>query len=324
MDAALLKNEVQALINQEPRTWVQISCILDAVASSEYWKQDHSSFTAWVQWVAEKRNIKPATLWRYLSAGRYYNTFKHKSNLTIKTVPLCDLPISVSPENLEILSKLERVVAPDVFAELAEKVLAGSVKRSFLRIQWEAYSRQFDMPSNRGRGVKSNLGSPLVLMNDLKIYLANIMTAFHTYAPTWTGCKDSDAYRIFTDISLPRLEKGLTVNCECVAAIKHQEDLHKKIDLHGVRIYNFINFENPKLDLLINENPQSYFDCYSKYLNFVWWLLPPYYEGTMAFPEEAGILVYNDSKIEVLRSAKRCQPQPEFSDALLRQLMFEK
>ncbi len=309
MNTATLKKQIQAILNHELKTWGEISCVLDQVASTEVWRHEKASYTAWVQGLAEEMGTNPQTLWRYLSSGRYYNSLLKNNIQTTEQVLLQDLPNIVSPENLEILSKIERVAPPDVFCELLEKVVTAKITRAKLRIVWESYRSECDAPSNRGRGAPA-----VSFLNSLGTYRAKVMSVIRLDQPTWTGHDKIDAYRLHSDIKIPKSGTRAQVKFDGVAVIKHHQGKNEIIDVHGVTVYTSG----------VQERPKVYFDRYAQYVNYLWWVLPAGFESFDIVPDDVGTLIINNSKIVVVRQAKRCKPCPEFSEVLLRELLFSK
>ncbi len=119
--------DLKALAEGQQRSWPRLATLLEEVDRSEYWRERAGSFTEWLEEFAEAMTLKPATLWRILSAGRFYASLR--SDLAgngISAPPLDALPASVSPEALELLAKLGRVAPSDVTNEIAARVLAGT------------------------------------------------------------------------------------------------------------------------------------------------------------------------------------------------------
>lgn len=125
-DHDFLAREIAALTQGQSRSWAHIGYLLDRIDQTDYWRNEAKSFTEWLKGHAESLGLKESTLWRYLTAGRYY--IKLREALTGRGVscpPLGELPDKVSPENLELLSKLARVAPDNALQRLAEQVISG-------------------------------------------------------------------------------------------------------------------------------------------------------------------------------------------------------
>jgi len=64
-------------------------------------------------------------MWRYLASARYFETLR--DDLTKRGIAcpqLVDLSTTVSPENLELLAKLERAAPSEAYMEIATSSLS--------------------------------------------------------------------------------------------------------------------------------------------------------------------------------------------------------
>jgi hypothetical protein len=93
-------------------------------------------------------------LWQYLAAVRIYEQLR-------KSIPdgETDYPAiqhfkgNISPENLELLSRIGRVAPEDMFVPLARRTLDGNITRSELRSIWQSVRPVLGDRTARGRGV---------------------------------------------------------------------------------------------------------------------------------------------------------------------------
>ena len=104
-----LEKNVAALVQRRTSSWALIGMILDQVDREKYWARDARSFSEWMRSFAPRIGMNESSLWRYLSASRYYQKLRKDLDLG-KDRSLARLAESVSAENLELLEKLERVV----------------------------------------------------------------------------------------------------------------------------------------------------------------------------------------------------------------------
>ena len=92
-DHDFLAREIAALTQGQSRSWAHIGYLLDRIDQTDYWRNEAKSFTEWLKGHAESLGLKESTLWRYLTAGRYY--IKLREALTGRGVscpPLGELP----------------------------------------------------------------------------------------------------------------------------------------------------------------------------------------------------------------------------------------
>src|SRR5215471_8241654 len=98
-----LAREVAALIKRQTHSWAEVGWILDQVEREKYWAGDAQSFSEWLKSFAPKIGMKEASLWRYLSASRYYRKLrKDFQGRNLPAPPLPKLPDTISAEHLEI------------------------------------------------------------------------------------------------------------------------------------------------------------------------------------------------------------------------------
>ena len=162
-------------------SWGVAASVLARTESNAAWEGEAESFTEWLRMMASESGTAESTLWRYLGAGRYY--LKLASTLKAKGLPTPSLKTvsrTVSPESLEILSKISRAAPESVFLDIAVKLLDGSVTRAALRRTWSAYRPVLEGRTARGGGARTprvNHGTPetkeSVLMATVKAALAD-------------------------------------------------------------------------------------------------------------------------------------------------------
>jgi hypothetical protein len=200
-----LANEVAALIRRQPRSWAQVSWILDQVERTGYWQGRAQSFSEWLESTAPKIGVKPSSLWRYLSAGRYYQKLRPVLRArNIPCPPLEKLPETVSPENLEILAKLERVVPRKPFQHLGERALSGSVARHELRDIWKTYRHVLEGRTARGRGTAKPRVNPADARQIEMQRQATTLTTLMSSGPQWMGIDNPYFYYAMSEVSIPK------------------------------------------------------------------------------------------------------------------------
>lgn len=197
-----IEKELSLVEKGEERSWGNLFLLLDSIDQTRFWLRDADSFTRWIETNALQLHTKPAMLWRILSAGRFARQVAERFKEKGIVVPsLEEMPDSISPENVEILSKLDRVTPDDTFSELSRRVFAGEVKRSELRGVWETYRPTLGGKTARGRGVvapRLNQQDPVQYRSLME---AVILGSFQTAEPTWTGIKSPSVYKVFVHVN---------------------------------------------------------------------------------------------------------------------------
>lgn len=230
-----LRHEITAIVSGEHWTWAQIGHLLDRVDKSGYWQSESSSFTAWLKERAGEFGVKESTLWRYLTAGRYYVQLrKSLSHRQVTCPPLENLSDTVSPENLELLSKLSRAAPDEVIQELAVKVIHGDITRAELRTTWQAYRPVLD-----GRTARGGIDVPCINLNDRNQWHsqleAMVLTTLSTASPEWTGVVKPEVYELIMYSSpLNRPTNHLSIVFDAVVVVR--ENSHASLKIHGIEI----------------------------------------------------------------------------------------
>lgn len=203
-------NELAALVRGKPRSWAQVGWVLDQAERTGYWEGRAQSFSEWLTSTSSKIGMKDSSLWRYLTAGRYYQKLRETlQGRNIPCPPLEKLPETISPESLEILAKIERAAPKTLFEDVGERVLCGSVTRHELREIWKTYRPVLEGRTARGRGMTApriNPGDERQLEMQKE---ATALTALMSAGPEWTGIKDAQFYYTIGDVPVPKtgLEK---------------------------------------------------------------------------------------------------------------------
>jgi hypothetical protein len=201
-----LEKKIAALHGRSTVPWSTVGLLLDEVDRERFWARDARSFSEWMKSLAPRMGVNESSLWRYLAASRYYQKLQ-KEFAGIDRVPTSQqLPVSISAENLEILQKLERVMQPKEFKELAGRVLHGGVTRGELRELWQTYRDILAPPTARGRGAvppRVDSGNLDQLQRE-----ARTLTTLLNASSDWTGVTRPEFYRTVRDAPLPA-EVGL-------------------------------------------------------------------------------------------------------------------
>ena len=153
MTKSQITQQINAIQNGKQIPWGQLSILLDSVEKTKYWKPDSESFTNWIETNAHIFGAKPTTLWRVLSSGRYVECLRNSNKLDQCQIPSpSELTKAISPENVEILAKLERVLPEEKFKKVAHDVLSKKATRADLRAMWQNHKAILAGRTARGAG----------------------------------------------------------------------------------------------------------------------------------------------------------------------------
>jgi hypothetical protein len=303
-----LEKEVAALAQRRTRSWALIGMTLDRVDRQKYWVRDARSFSEWLKSFALRIGMNESSLWRYLSASRYYQKLRKNLNLKGHSPSLVMLSEIVSAENLELLEKLERVVPKKEFEEVARRVLGGNVKRSELRRLWKTYRPVLTGRTARGKGVAAPRVDPKDREQLILQTAARGLTTLMSAGPEWTGIQNPEFYRTIREVILPKsvdLEprliydpnKGLQYRAafDMLAVVRQSVD--SAVMLFGVQIFSLI------------ENPSA-LGSIAKYCDRLWVALvgKEKIPDTVRLPKFVGILRVEVGGIKVEHKARNDYP----------------
>lgn len=310
-----INRDLIALAKGEVRTWAQIGKLLDEVDHSGYWRTSAGSFTEWLKAISPSLKLKEASLWRYLTAARYYQEI-HKTlidkNVTIP--PLDELFENVSAENIEILSKLARVTPDDVFLRLAKQVAAGTITRAELRETWLAYRPVLSGRTKRGKGVavpKINPADPNQFNSMLE---AQVFTALSASGSEWSGVEHPDHYQLFMQVS-PELPTDVRKRFTFDAVVTLRARNSDPLVFHGIEIKGSC-FSSSTYDLLEHQTP---------YCDFLWIAThgSTIQLDMIHMPEHVGLMVAVGNGIQVIRLAQRTKQSGRYTGELAKGLLLK-
>ena len=192
-----LQKEIEKVVQRRTSSWTLIGRILDQVDHEKDWAYNARSFSEWMKSFALSIGMNESSLWRYLSAIRYYDKLRNDLNLR-KELPDC------SAESLELLEKIERVVPKKEFEEVAGRVLGGGVKRNELRELWKTYRPILTGRTARGKNVIAPRVDPMDREQRILQTEARVLTTLMAAGPEWTGLHDPQFYHPMREVVLPR------------------------------------------------------------------------------------------------------------------------
>src|SRR6266568_7460961 len=99
----------------QTRKWGKRAAALLRIEKDQLWRPKYASISEFIIKHAEEIGEHPQTLWRELSAGRYYNELGEAQSALGRNFPKLDGPgLLASAESLEIVRKISRVAPIEV------------------------------------------------------------------------------------------------------------------------------------------------------------------------------------------------------------------
>lgn len=293
-----LTRAIDLFASVEERPWSQVGSLLNQVEVTNHWHGKASSFSDWLRSFAQTIGLGEASLWRYLASARYYEKLQQTLNgRGVPCPPLKDLPAKVSPESLELLSKLERVAPNEQLQSIAARVVNGAITRAELRRTWEAYRPALAGRTARGKGVDAPTIDPYDTVQFQSVLEAQIITTLSSADPAWTGIIKPECYEIFHNVQ-PEFAQSERERFEFDAVVVSRAKKFDQLDFHVIEIRGN-HVANPKVGALLERQFQ--------YCHFFWLALDARSQGTGShvLPDSVGLLVAKEGSIRVLRPAKR-------------------
>lgn len=286
-----------ASIRRRKSAWGEISHYLQVVEQTNLWSENANSFSEWMRAHSQFFEVKESTLWRYLTAGRYYNQLRERlSGVQYSYPPLEQLSSKISPENIEILSKIERVAPPNVFTPLAHNVIDGTVKRSELRRLWLNFRPVLLGKTARGRDVTPPKFNPIDLMQRNTLMESMFFNALEVSDGEWLGIEQLNIYKVFTHVKpLYKIQPKITIEMDAV--ILSQDKVSGQIMLHVVEVSSSNSFLTPlKLKKLEEQ---------SKYCHRLWITVDQvnFLDQLHQIPSYIGLLTIEHNHLHVVKAA---------------------
>ena len=147
--------ELLALLHRDPPPpWTVVGQVLLALDAAGY-PATCEGPKSWMDKVLEPIGIKRASGWRYRAIARDWPWLRDKlSEEGVVAPPIADLDPAISAEQLEILVRLIKATAPEVWAVQARAVLERTTTLRELRRTWAHYR-----PVLRGKSARSRSSS---------------------------------------------------------------------------------------------------------------------------------------------------------------------
>ena len=283
-------------------SWVRTGIELARIEAEQSWSDSASSFSDWLKNQATKLGVEESNLWRYLSAVRFYPELRQSLIDGGHDCPeVQNLSEQVSPENLELLSKLIRVMPPADFAPLAARVLDRSAKRDELRKLWQAYRPALAGKTARGKGVAAPAFDKNDPANRIKLVIAQARLLLEADPLAWLCQSDPAFTHVVHDFRLPE-KSALHGNAGMDMVISLKRSDSAPLELHGVEIR--VNLPVRAIPVLVD---------LAAWVDFLWvaFTKSPTSSTLAAIPAHIGVLSIHDGAISVVRVAESTNARAE-------------
>ena len=283
-------------------SWVRTGIELARIEAEQSWSDSASSFSDWLKNQATKLGVEESNLWRYLSAVRFYPELRQSLIDGWHDCPeVQNLSEQVSPENLELLSKLIRVMPPADFAPLAARVLDRSAKRDELRKLWQAYRPALAGKTARGKGVAAPAFDKNDPANRIKLVIAQARLLLEADPLAWLCQSDPAFTHVVHDFRLPE-KSALHGNAGMDMVISLKRSDSAPLELHGVEIR--VNLPVRAIPVLVD---------LAAWVDFLWvaFTKSPASSTLAAIPAHIGVLNIQDGAISVVRVAESTNARAE-------------
>ena len=265
----VIENELETLLSADKKSWVRIYELMDSVEKEKLYTEKFTSYTKWVNALADKAHVHVSLLWNRKKAGRVYAAYEERAKERGRTVPSMNA-VKVSADNFNLIEKIAGNNT-DVADELIDKVLHGDMKRSDLKNAWTTVKADREAAGKKSVRVNAydkegiDVKTETITAADIVLALSRpnwLKNSVDTYSDRYTQSK----YRVLTEFAVctgtsrhARRIDGLVMENLTVAAEKAYN-----VHIHAVEI------KVSKHDLLSDHKMQEYTD----YADFFWIAVP--------------------------------------------------
>lgn len=324
MDLSTIEKEIQTVIEADKASWIRIYQLMSEVESEKLYENTYSSYTQWVNKIAENMHIHVSLLWRRKKAGAFYSEYLKRMQARGKEVSFNDLE-HVSPDNLVLA---ERIAGNNtaVADQLIEKIQQGELKRKDLSSALAAAKRcraekGIPDPINGYDKKKQQKTSEVsgTKPDQKKITALDITAALEIYRH-WIGEpveKQGRApkYKVFTEFGVDSPGTRNARRIDALVAETLTTKHPRQIKLHGIEI------KVSRSDLEHDDKMSEY----TQYIDYFWIAVPPYLitDAQNLILPEWGILAVDQEKLEVVRNASHNHEYGAFRDITLSEIVYK-
>lgn len=303
-------NELESIRSGALKAWPELGKLFLSVEHHGLWRKTNKSFSEWVRDFARTQRKSESSHWRLVSSSRYYVQLRDYLITHGVDAPLLEnLSELVSPENLELLSKIERVLPADQRLTLAKKVVLGNATRAELRDYWSYYK-----PLLEGRNARGNVDIPKYEEDNpdhqQSLVKASILKELANANGKWLN-NNLNANLTLVDLNLPMKSnnnklksKGININLISTFDDADGDDFL----IHGVEVIG-----------LRSDKSMELLKFKTKHFDYFWLAVHEDFVGEIiGEPREVGVVSLNkDNQFEIKRPAiKRPVTQDELVTTL--------
>ena len=290
-----IDKEIQIAVSGNQISWARIGLLLLSVEYHEVWRLSSRSYTDWLKKFSMTYGKSESSCWRFLSSARYYlELISYLHSVNIEAPLLQDLSESVSPECLELLHKIERVLPSHEKLALAEKVITGNAKRAELRNYWHYYKPLLNgMSARENKHVISYVQQNPNYQQEL--VLANILKSLSDSNGKWISKKHKSGLTIMNLNLYSKANANLDQKSLSIDVVSMINNTNKdELEIHGVEVLG-IKIEK---DLSLIKNKYFYF-------NYFWLAIHEDFHGDItSIPIEFGVVALNrNNQFEIKKPA---------------------
>lgn len=328
LSLSVIEKEIQEIVEADKSSWVQIYKLMTKVETQKLYKDTYSSYTQWVNKIADDMHIHVSLLWRRKKAGAFYSEYQRRMLNKGKKVSMDDLQ-KISPDNLVLAERIagNNTVVAD---QLIDKIRQGELKRKDLSQALLAAKRcraeqgladpvnGYDKKKQRERLEKEQKESA-TRPDQRKITAMDIMAALEIYR-NWVGnpidkIGRQPRYKVVGEFGVDSPGSRNARRIDALVAETITAEHPREITLHGIEI------KVSRSDLQHDEKMAEY----TPYVDRFWIATPPYLVDDaeeLAMPCW-GILAVDQNKLSVIRPAAKNDSYGAFRDRTLAELIYK-
>ena len=264
-----IENELETLLSADKKSWVRIYELMDSVEKEKLYTDKFSSYTKWVNALADKAKVHVSLLWNRKKAGRVYAAYEERAKERGRTVPSMNA-VKVSADNFNLIEKIAGNNT-DVADELIDKVLQGDMKRSDLKNAWQTVKADREASGKKIVRVNAydkesvDVKTETITAADIVLALSRrnwLINNVDTYTDRYTVSK----YRVLTEFAV---QTGTSHHARRIDALILENRTVEAEKAYNVHIHA-VEIKVSKHDLLSDHKMQEYTD----YADFFWIAVP--------------------------------------------------
>lgn len=265
----VIETELESILSSDKKSWVRIYELMDTVEREKLYSDQYSSYTKWVNALADKAKVHVSLLWNRKKAGRVYSAYEERAKERGRTVPSMNA-IQVSADNFNLIEKIAGNNT-DVADELIDKVLQGEMKRSDLKNAWQTVKADREASGKKIVRVNAydkegvDIKTETITAADIVLALSRpawLKNSVDTYSDRYTQSK----YRVLTEFAVCTGTSHHARRIDALVLENHTVEAEKPYNLHA----HAIEIKVSKHDLLSDHKMQEYTD----YADFFWIAVP--------------------------------------------------